>query len=244
MPTSRRFRLVTFDLDDTLWEVGPVLLRAEQRVGRWLAARCPEVLERYDTEALIALRRGLLESEPELRHRISALRREAMRRALLECGYAPAQAEQLAAEAFEVFLAARHEVEPFVSVEPCLAELSRDYLLGVITNGNADIFRMPLGRYFRFAVRAETLGIGKPDPAHFRAAAEAAGVEPAAAVHVGDHPEHDVEGAHAAGFTAVWFNPAGRPWPAGEPPCTELRDLAQLPAVLRRLEAADTGPAP
>jgi len=233
----RRFRLITFDLDDTLWELRPVLERAEARVEQWLAANCATLLERHDRASLQRLRMELLDREPALRHRISALRREAMRRALLDAGYAAGDAAQLAEEAFAVFIAARHDVQPFAAVEQCLEELAPDYQLGVLTNGNADIYRLGLGRFFRFAIRAEMLGIGKPDAAHFRAALEQAGVQAHEAMHVGDHAEHDVVGAREAGMTAVWFNPGGRQWPGQEPGAhAELNDFAELPALVRELE--------
>jgi FMN hydrolase / 5-amino-6-(5-phospho-D-ribitylamino)uracil phosphatase len=238
--SSRRLRLVTFDLDDTLWDVRPVLASAESRVAEWLDANCPEVAARLDRGALAARRLHLLGQRPELRHHISELRREAMRLALLECGYAPPQAESLAAQAFEVFHAARHEVEPFAAVDTCLADLARSYMLGVITNGNADVFRLPLGRHFRFAVRAESVGASKPDAAHFQAALRLAGVAAAEALHVGDHPDHDIAGAMQAGLRAVWFNPQANPWPAASAaPEGEFREFSGLPALLRRLGDSD-----
>ena len=55
-----RYTLVTFDLDDTLWDVRPVLERAELRVGIWLREHCPRVLEQFDRTALMKLRMQLL----------------------------------------------------------------------------------------------------------------------------------------------------------------------------------------
>ena len=36
---------VFFDLDDTLWEVGPVIERAEQRIYEHLAAHFPRITQ-------------------------------------------------------------------------------------------------------------------------------------------------------------------------------------------------------
>ena len=83
---SARLRLVTFDLDDTLWDVRPVLARAEEQSFRWLAERCPAMAERFDRSAMMNFRLRLLEQRPELRHHISELRREAVRLALLDSG--------------------------------------------------------------------------------------------------------------------------------------------------------------
>lgn len=49
------------------------------------------------------------------------------------------------------------------------------------------------------------VGAAKPDPAIFEAALALAGVAAEQAVHVGDSPAQDVEGARAAGVPAVWL---------------------------------------
>ena len=38
-----RVRAITLDLDDTLWPIEPVMLRAEQRLDAWLRTHCPPV---------------------------------------------------------------------------------------------------------------------------------------------------------------------------------------------------------
>lgn len=233
---TRRYALITFDLDDTLWDVAPVLARAEQRVEQWMRVHCPRVPERFDRAALMDLRRRLHRERPELQHRISELRIEAMRLALLAAGHDEASARRLAARAFAVFMEGRHDIEPFAGVDTVLAGLARHYVLGALTNGNADVFRLPLGRHFRFAFSAEALGASKPAPGHFEAALRAADVTPERALHVGDHLEHDVLGARRAGMTAVWFNRAGRGHEGDEPAHAEFRDFEELPALIERLE--------
>ncbi len=234
--SERRFALITFDLDDTLWSVQPVLVRAEQQVEEWMLGHCPDVAQRFDREALMQLRVQTHRERPELRHSVSALRIEAMRRALLDTGYGNTEAVRFAQAAFEVFMHWRHAVEPFAAVDAVLGTLAREYVLGALTNGNADVFRIAIGRHFRFAFTAEDLGTCKPAPAHFQAALRAAGVSAERALHVGDHGEHDIDGARAAGMTAVWFNPAGKPWESVDPPHAELRDFARLPALIETLE--------
>ena len=233
---TRRYALITFDLDDTLWDVGPVLARAEERVEQWMRMHCPRVPERFDRAALMELRRRLYRERPDLQHRISELRTEAMRLALLETGHDEASARRLAAQAFAVFMEGRHDIEPFAAVDTVLAGLARRYVLGALTNGNADVFRLPLGRHFRFAFSAEALGASKPAAGHFEAALRAADVPPSRALHIGDHLEHDVLGARRAGMTAVWFNREGRGHEGQEPPHAEFRDFAELPALIERLE--------
>lgn len=232
---SQRFELITFDLDDTLWDVRPVLERAERRLAEWIGEHCPALAQRFDRKRWLDLRFRLLAQRPELQHRISELRAESMRLAMLECGYAAQEASALAADAFAVFIAARHEVELFAAVEQCLEHLAQDHVLGVLTNGNADVFRLPLGRFFRFALRAEELGVSKPEPASFAAALAAAGTTAERAIHVGDHHEHDMLGAQRLGITAVWFNQDARAWPGGQPPALQFDCFEKLPALIASL---------
>jgi len=116
----------------------------------------------------------------------------------------------------------------------CWSRWANHYRLAVITNGNADVRRLGLADYFQFALCAEELGIGKPDPHPFEEALRRAGVPAAQAVHIGDHPSDDIQGARNAGMRAVWFNPQGKPWDGDDHPDAEIRTLDQLPTLLER----------
>lgn len=79
-------RLVTFDLDDTLWDVAPVMRGAEATLRDWLASQAPR-LGPLPIEQLWAIRGQLLEAEPLLRFRLSELRRRILLQALRSAGY-------------------------------------------------------------------------------------------------------------------------------------------------------------
>ena len=223
--------LITFDLDDTLWDTAPVIVRAEAVLRDWLTTHAPKAgaLEVADFQAL---RLRVLTEQPELKHRISALRRRVLFHALQDTGYGDAQ--RLADEAFEVFIEARHALEVFAQAEPTLAALARDYALGVVTNGNADVRRLGLGHHFKFVLCAEDIGIAKPDARLFHEALLRGAVTAGAAVHVGDHPGDDIAGAQQAGLRAVWFNPGGKHWDGDKAPDAEIGCLSELPAVLKQ----------
>lgn len=236
--TRRRFAVITFDLDDTLWDVRPVLEQAEREVAAWVAGHCPDALAHIDHAALMRLRLQLLAERPELQHRISDLRIEAMAQAFAMSGQDAARARQLAQEAFEVFIAARHRVHPFAAVDTTLERLAQDYVIGALSNGNANIFRIPLGRHFRFAFSAEQLGSSKPDPRHFEAACAHARVAAADVLHIGDHPEQDVIAAQDAGMAALWFDRTGSGWQGARAPLASFSDFGELPDVIAGLERA------
>lgn len=226
-------RLITFDLDDTLWDVAPVMHGAEASLRDWLAVQAPR-LGPVPVEHLWAIRKRLLGAEPMLKHRLSELRRRILFHALTDAGYAEAESHELAEQGFQVFLAARHRVELFPEVHPTLERLALRFSLGVITNGNADVHRLGLADYFQFALCAEELGVGKPDPHPFQTALQRAGVTAAQAVHIGDHPSDDIAGARAAGMRAIWFNPQGKAWEGYGLPDAQISSLAELPTLLER----------
>ncbi|MGE8360642.1 HAD family hydrolase [Pseudomonas sp.] len=226
-------RLITFDLDDTLWDNRPVILGAEAAMRDWITRHAPR-LASQPVEHLGQIRNRLLEGEPGLRHRLSELRRRTLRHALEDVGYDTQEAQQMAEGAFHAMLEARHAITFFPDTVTTLEQLANRYLLGVITNGNADVRRLGLADYFQFALCAEDLGVGKPDPRPFQEALKRAGISAEQAVHIGDHPGDDIAGAQAAGLRAVWFNPLGKPWETDSAPDGEIRYLADLPALLER----------
>jgi HAD superfamily hydrolase (TIGR01549 family) len=230
-------KLITFDLDDTLWDTAPVIVSAEAVLREWLVQHAPD-LGGVPVEHLWAIRERVLGSEPGLKHRISALRRRVLFHALEEAGYAHQQALELADEGFEVFLHARHQLEIFPEVQPTLEVLARHYTLGVVTNGNADVRRRGLADYFKFALCAEDIGIAKPDSRLFHEALQRGEATAQTAVHIGDHPGDDIAGAQQAGLRAIWFNPGSKIWEAEKQPDAEIRSLTELPELLARWDSA------
>ncbi len=221
---------ITFDLDDTLWAIDPVIERAEQRMHAWLAEHYPRLPERYSPADLRELRDGMADARPELAHDLSTLRRESLALAAQHCGYG----REAADGAFAVMWQARNEVELFADVLPVLTELSGRLTLGGLTNGNADIVRIGLGGLLRFCVTAREVGVAKPHPAIFDAASTAAGVPASQVLHVGDDPQRDVIGARAAGMRTVWMNRDGQTWPGGPPADAQISDLFGLLELLDR----------
>lgn len=226
----REIRALTIDLDDTLWAVGPVIHRAERKLAAWLAEHYPRIAERYGGEEMMALRRRIVEENPGRAHDFRFLRRTVMREMAREAAYEEAMAD----DAFDVFDRHRNEVEFFADVLPALERLRARYRLVAVTNGNADLGRIGVGHLFHGVVTAVSAGAPKPDPVIFERAVEHAGTVPSRVVHVGDHPDHDVEGARRAGMRTVWVNRRDETWPETlEPPHAEVRDFDGLLKLLK-----------
>lgn len=203
-------RALTLDLDDTLWPIAPAIARAEEVLHAWLTREAPATAAAFDIRALRAGRDEVSRTRPEISHDFSAVRRESLRLALLAAG----DDEALADAAFEVFFAARHELELYPEVADAIARLARRYPLFALSNGNAEIARTALGPWFSGAISAREFGIGKPDPRIFHEACRRLGCAPAEVLHVGDDLQLDVLGARAAGLQTFWLRrEAGDPHP-------------------------------
>ncbi len=233
--------VVTFDLDDTLWAVRPVLLNAEDIVFDWLEAFAPKLTDRFTVKSFMKWRWSIYANYPELSHQISQLRTIAVQLALEESGYSPHEAKVLADQAFEIFIEARHQVVPFEAAIPMLEKLQQQYTLGVLTNGNADIFRLAMGQFFEFSFTAEQLNASKPLPEPFLAAQKHAAVNACEIVHVGDSIEHDVIGALNAGLHAIWFNPDNKDVPVDvltgkHGVFHQVQCLSDIPAIIDSID--------
>ncbi len=222
-------RCITFDLDDTLWDCAAVMDGAEAGFYAWLDEHLPKVVAGHTSESLIAQRRDFCERHPELSHDFTRLRKGWLAEVVATHGYAL----ELVEIGFRAFWKMRNDVQLLVGVAEMLADLQRDYRLGVISNGNADVHHIGIGHHFEFVVHAATAGVLKPDPLIFQHAVEAAGVSVEEIVHVGDDPVRDVAGAAAVGMHTVWVNHQRVVWPGGPMADAEISQLSQLKEVLQ-----------
>jgi FMN hydrolase / 5-amino-6-(5-phospho-D-ribitylamino)uracil phosphatase len=223
--------VVSFDLDETLWDFLPMMDGSLERTIAALERRRPEIAGRLTVELLHEERR-LVAEEREGTYR--ELRLESFRRVLAAHDV---HDPDLPGWMVEEWMAARpRAVRLHDDVEPELDALeAAGRVLGAITNGNFPFAQLEVARRFAFIVHAEEVGELKPAPAAFRRAIELSGGDPARWVHVGDGLDTDIAGAQACGMRAVWINRAGIPLPDGFAPDAELRTLAGLAAAVTDL---------
>lgn len=225
-------KAITFDLDDTLWNIWPVVERAEDLLHAWLAARYPRIPERFTPLELRELSSEIVTARPEIAHDRTLLRQEALWLAARRAGYTEFDVEG----AFAVYFVARNAVEPFAEVRPTLERLARRYTLASLSNGNADLRLIGLADLFRVSLNAIEVGAAKPEPLMFQEVSRLLHARPEEIVHVGDDPEHDVQGGQHAGFRTVWVNRTGRGWPGGPRADAEISNLVELEALLAAWE--------
>lgn len=236
MPKADPIQVVTFDLDNTLWDVGQTIRRAEQSLRQWMQNNTPGALEVYASDAIEGIRADVVARNPSHRHDLSFLRTEMLRSCMLESGLSQQQAQESAQAAFDVFFVGRNDVVFFHDALKVLENLSQEYRLFALTNGNADIQRVGIGQYFTGAVSSADVGASKPDPAMFSAVLSQAKVPAAQAVHIGDHLSDDILGANRAGMHSIWFNRDGAYENDGSSkPSAEVQSLSALPNSIAQL---------
>lgn len=202
------------DLDDTLWPIAPVMVRAETVLGEWLRRHAPRTAAHWPAEAMRALRDKVVSEHPHLAHDYTRQRLITLERMLREAGDDVA----LVQPAFDAFFAARCQVEHYDDSIEALDRLAARVPLAALSNGNADLHRIGLMHLFRFQLGAREHGAAKPDASIFHAACARLDCAPSQVLHVGDDVEMDVLGAHQAGMRACWINRAdangqARSWP-------------------------------
>jgi len=98
----------------------------------------------------------------------------------------------------------------------------RGWTVGVVTNGAIDIqtakvHATGIGKTVDALVISEDVGVRKPDPAIFHAAAARCGQSLTGGWMTGDNPDTDINGAHGVGLHTIWIA-AGRTWTHDGPP--------------------------
>lgn len=225
-------KVISFDLDDTLWAVQPVITQANQALYHWLDSNAPLFTAHYQLQDFNRLREEVLRQQPHIAHSVTAIRLAVLHHGLRQSGYATPDAARLTQAAFAVFIEARNQVDFFQHAEQMLSELSVLYRLIALSNGNADVHRVGLGKLFEFALNADQVGQAKPHPLMFEQMLTRTGVAPEQVVHVGDHPEHDILGAQHCGLHTLWVNRARNPWPLSTAPDLEVNCLSEVVAKI------------
>ena len=224
----QNIRLLTFDLDNTLWDVWPVIDRANGAFRSWLESSYPDLHPLYHDDAVHQARAAILEEDPTLAGRPSLFRRKLMQHVLAPASMDAEELEQITEAGFEVFFAERNRIDLFPYARELLESLSCQYEIIAISNGNADLERVGLRQYFKGHLIAEQTMRPKPEPFMFEEALRMAGVEAHEGLHIGDHAEEDVDAALAVGMKAIWFNPEGAPREDDVPVVTDLITLHRL----------------
>jgi len=228
---TKKIRMITFDLDDTLWDNVPTITKAEIETRKWIENKVGKI-DWGDLNDFLNLREELIKEDESIKWDISKLRKEIFKRKLAHITPEKYR-NNLVEDAFAVFISRRHEVKLFDGVEIALKQLSKNFLLGVLTNGNADIFRFNIGKYFSFSVSSLEAKNSKPNRAHFDKAIEIMeNIKFDEILHIGDHQVNDILAAYNLGIESLWFNNNESTWDQNFPKPDEFSSWKHLPEIV------------
>lgn len=181
MNLKSEVRIITFDLDNTLWKTYGCINAANDALAAFLdehKIKQPKRVEKVMGDLFQANRTRyspLLGEEATSATLLTLLRTDAIQKVLEEHnGYSNSDATAFAEKAFDVWATARHDAIPDNLVSravDCLEKICKlktsqglPLLIGAITDGNSDPRRVGiLEKYFDFCVNAEQVGVSKPD---------------------------------------------------------------------------------
>lgn len=223
--SGSKYRLILFDLDNTLFDFDAaeeLALEHSLRVNGLADLKVPGGLGRYrevNQRLWAALERGELTQEQVLLGRWEQyLEQEGLDYAAIDRAYLRGLAE--------------HK-QLLEGAEAVLRELARrGYILSIVTNGVGWIQRENMARsgiadLIAALVISDEVGAAKPDARIFEAAmAQSGWQDKASTLMVGDSLSSDITGGNAFGLDTCYFNPKGKEHHAA--PNFEIRALEEL----------------
>ena len=240
---------IFFDLDDTLWnfsansaialrklyEISPILKKLFKDMNEFIDIYHVNNAMMWDFYA-----KGMVSTKE--------LKVERWRRTLATRQFEvlTAVCEELERNYLEILAQGQ---EMFPGVKEMLERLIKKCLVGILSNGFSKTQYQKLrfsglDRYITRTIVSEEIGINKPNPKIFEYAVQETGAS-APYLMVGDHAETDVLGAMKSGWYAIWYNPAGKPFPVSTDEMekqqvdssllfADVRDMKQLEEAIER----------
>jgi len=217
----KQVKVISFDLDFTLWDVKPILQRSNLKMRQKLQ-EFPEgkqFIRNYSDEQFEKVLREVIAQHIHLPTTLWNDYKTWYRLGLEKCGV-PGNVAIAAMESWEK---GRNDVDfalcPFV--QETLERLSEKYTLVTCSNGNTDITASRIGKYFSHIVNARLANAKKPASKIFQHISNITQCEPSEILHIGDCLKGDVIGSFNAGFHCLWktrefFNVDANTWQLGE----------------------------
>ena len=230
---ERSRKKVLFDIDDTILDFRTAERNSIKRTFEELSIPFDEnILKRYSDINLScwqSLELGTMSREEVLVGRFEILFREMK----IETSASKVQ------ERYESLLESGHYFIP--GAPELLENLFPCYDLYLISNGNtatqeSRLKSAGIGRYFKGVFISEQIGVNKPSPVFFdRCFAAIPNFRHEDALIVGDSLTSDILGGIKAGVATCWFNPDGLKGTGDIVPDYEIRELSELPMLLKKV---------
>jgi putative hydrolase of the HAD superfamily len=224
--------LISFDLDNTLYDYENVYRIAINEVFKLIIAEYPKLdLEQlnstYQYLKLQAEKLAFRENKSSLEYRKERLSSLLMKFDIDQPDLLDKVVE-VYSDNFE------KNLRSFPGVKDVLEYLFDRYNGCLISEGPADMQDKTLKifglkKYFKFEFYSSETGLIKKDGSLFEFALKTIGVKPEQVVHIGDSQARDINGAKLVGMKVIWLNPSGQSLQTDIPkPDFQITSLSEL----------------
>jgi putative hydrolase of the HAD superfamily len=245
------FKAISFDLDDTLYNNRPIMLAIEKKMINYfdtlLVASKTDPNTIFNSDYWAPYRHTIIQQYPDITHDVVALRYESYRLGLLALNFEIGQAEKQAKLALDYFIKLRSDFSVPEASLKLLAQLSAQFPLVSISNGNVDTKALGIEHYFTHIYHAGYQALEgyeqhkqqgellkqKPEADMFDRVCQQLNILPSELLHVGDCGLADIHGALQAGCQTAWLPHYGVGKSLKQLPQIELKDVCELERLLK-----------
>ena len=196
-------RVLSFDLDNTLYDNSPVIKAAEEASQAYLREAFLAQGQVYQRQQWQTLRQQLLNEDPHKYEDLTLLRRACLQR-LCE---SLERADDIIETAFDLFVRARNQIVIPAPIGKLIAFLATRFVLVSLTNGNVNAKSLSVNRFFK-AHYSPAMGLrAKPDGQMLKQLLVDFELQPEQLIHIGDLDDSDGAAAKDAKVTWLRFAP-------------------------------------
>lgn len=203
MADKPNIKLVSFDLDDALYDNQPVIARAEKLSKAYLRSQFEQQSHDFNYDDFLCIRRRLLAQNNPAFENMSYFRQQA----LMEYCHRLENKEKIAQQAFQLFINARSQAEIPQVIQKMIQSIAEKFLVVSISNGNCDPNQLSIGSHFLKNYSPLAGYRAKPHPQMLLTAINDFNLTPQQVLHVGDSIDKDGLASQQAGTHFVHFSP-------------------------------------
>lgn len=209
MSTSK-IKLLSFDLDNTLYDNRPVIKLAELKSKAYLSQEFKRQSVTFDFDHFLSIRNDLMniksKNQSNLNHKLENL--TYLRQLVLEKFCEPLEnSKQICQKALDIFLKYRSQVEVPDEIIQLLEYLKKRFVVISLTNGNCDPYQTAMGDYFEKHYAPHHGFRAKPHKQMLEIVKQDFSMESDHILHIGDQPETDGKAAENANCGFFYFSP-------------------------------------
>lgn len=184
-----KVKVISFDLDDTLWDNSGVIEKCEQELYNFLCKKHPPFGEHYSKETMHRVSEQFLAQDVPHFDNMTTLRKAVIEHMLLET----AGDLNLVNQAFGVFYYWRNQIQIPELTYQLLDKLNKQYSLFAVSNGNSNLYWLGLMGYFEKHYIAGVDGRAKPSADMLHKICDLKNIEPQELLHIGDNHDTDIQ---------------------------------------------------